>query len=417
MRILFSAFACLPERGSEPGVGWNWAIHMAKYNEVWVLTREGNKKCIEEYLKSNPINNLKFIYCSFPIISFLEKKTHWKVIVVYYRLWQMIAYLNARKNDKIYNFDIIHHITYNEFRNPGYLWRLKKPFVLGPLGGGQEIENQLLDYCEGKRNLIKEKVRFWLNLICMNSNYVKNAFKNSQYVFIADSSTYEYLNVKEDKYKLYLETGISKDKVHEKDYLSKTDEEIKILWVGSLIYRKGFGILIDAFNKLENKEKYKVIVIGDGPLKKLYTNRIQSYGLDEYFHFKGKLDYKDVLNYYQQSDFFIFTSLRDTSGNVVIEAMANGLPIVTINHNGVGDIVDENSGIKIDVLTKEQVISDFAKAIQRLGDNQLLRANLGRNACTRIIDNYTWEEKIEFMNKIYKDIELPNNTTEFARDL
>ena len=40
MKVLLSAFACAPYRGSEPGVGWNWAMALAKYNDVVVLTRE-----------------------------------------------------------------------------------------------------------------------------------------------------------------------------------------------------------------------------------------------------------------------------------------------------------------------------------------------------------------------------------------
>ena len=55
MRVLLSAFACAPNRGSEPGVGWNWALALAKNNDVTVLTREENRREIEAYKKENDI--------------------------------------------------------------------------------------------------------------------------------------------------------------------------------------------------------------------------------------------------------------------------------------------------------------------------------------------------------------------------
>ena len=62
IRVLMSAYACEPNKGSEPGVGWNWAIQMANWNEVYVITRSNNKDVIEAYLKRNPVEHLHFYY-------------------------------------------------------------------------------------------------------------------------------------------------------------------------------------------------------------------------------------------------------------------------------------------------------------------------------------------------------------------
>lgn len=53
MKILLSAYACEPNKGSEPGVGWGWATELAKHHQVWVLTRDNNQPVIEEYLRLN----------------------------------------------------------------------------------------------------------------------------------------------------------------------------------------------------------------------------------------------------------------------------------------------------------------------------------------------------------------------------
>ena len=186
MKVLMSAFACSPIRGSEPGVGWNWAREMSKYNEVWVLTRESNRIEIENNIKSE---NIKFIYISIPVIKFLEKYTGKKIIHLYYKLWQMYVAGYVKKINEQEKFDIVHHVTYNEFRNPGYLWKSGSAFILGPIGGAQEIEKELLDYCEGTRNKIIELVRHFINIGSKNSRNFKKAVNNSSKIIVANNDT------------------------------------------------------------------------------------------------------------------------------------------------------------------------------------------------------------------------------------
>lgn len=55
IRVLISAYACEPNKGSEPGVGWNWTLQMAKMDEVYVITRSNNRKVIETFLQKHPV--------------------------------------------------------------------------------------------------------------------------------------------------------------------------------------------------------------------------------------------------------------------------------------------------------------------------------------------------------------------------
>ena len=60
--VLLIAFACEPNKGSEPGVGWNWALYLSKYLNVTVVTRANNRNVIENELKSKFYPNLSFVY-------------------------------------------------------------------------------------------------------------------------------------------------------------------------------------------------------------------------------------------------------------------------------------------------------------------------------------------------------------------
>jgi len=397
MKVLMSAFACSPIRGSEPGVGWNWAREMAESNEVWVVTRGSNKSEIEENLNGE---NIKFIYISIPGIAWVERHTHRKIIHLYYSLWQRYILRQLRRLHKKECFDVVHHVTYNEFRNPGYLWKLGAPFILGPIGGSQEIESELMSYCEGLRNEKLEKIRSFLNHRSKKSNYLSQSIENAAKIIVANKDTARFLELPKNRYEILLETGVKEENCN---YIVRNEKnKIRILWVGNLIYRKGFRLLIDAFSKVKNKEKYEIVVIGEGILKSKYINLVQMAGISKYFSFKGNLSYNDTLIQYQDADIFLFTSLRDTSGNVVLEAMSNCLPIIALNHHGAADMLNEKCAVKIDINSKEQVINDLAQSIELLGDDYERRIEMGMNSFKRIQEEYLWENKGIRMQQIYK---------------
>ena len=58
-------------------------------------------------------------------------------IFLYYKRWQKEIFSLAKNIVNEHDIDIIHHITFNEFRTPGKLYKINKPFVWGPIGGGQ----------------------------------------------------------------------------------------------------------------------------------------------------------------------------------------------------------------------------------------------------------------------------------------
>ena len=136
LRILLSAYACEPGKGSEPGVGWNWVCQIAKFHEVWLFTRENNRKSIEAALVSNPLPTVHFVYADLPRWVRFWKKGR-RGIYVYYYLWQVAAYFTAKKLHQQVRFDVVHHITFVKYTMPSFMALLPVPFVWGPVGGGE----------------------------------------------------------------------------------------------------------------------------------------------------------------------------------------------------------------------------------------------------------------------------------------
>ena len=99
MKVLVSAYACEPGKGSEPEVGWQWVNQIARFHETWVITRANNREAIEKALTKSPINNLHFVYVDLPEWARFWKKGR-SGVHLYYYLWQFIAYRKARNISK-----------------------------------------------------------------------------------------------------------------------------------------------------------------------------------------------------------------------------------------------------------------------------------------------------------------------------
>lgn len=403
MRVLISAFACTPNWGSEPGVGWNWAASLSKKCKVTVITRPiyqdglDNKKIIEDFLSENEYD-IDFIYYMLPnCFSFLHNP---KFIHIYSYLWQIGLYFYVKRNIDLDSFDILHHVTHNEFRNPGLLWKLKKPFVLGPIGGGTLHPEGFDEIYSSK--LYKEKVRDYINRIFSRSVFIKHAIENSEYVFVADKSTMKILPKEyKEKYIKLLETGINVN-LRETSVIQKEENNpINLMWAGNLIPRKGLILLIKALKKVNIN--YTLMILGDGPEKESLQQYIDKNGIKN-VEFLGRLPYVEVQKEYCKADVFVFTSVRDTSGNVVLEAMYNRLPIVCLDHNGVSDIVTQECGIKINPGNYEQVINDLSHAIEYLDKNRSKMREMGEKAYDRILEVYDWEKKADVMYGYYQSI-------------
>src|SRR3954451_23843350 len=88
-RVLLSAYACEPGKGSEPGAGWLWALAAARSAEVWVLTRANNRTAIEAD-PAGTLPSLHFVYLDLPP-SVLRWKRDGQWVRMYYLLWQFLA--------------------------------------------------------------------------------------------------------------------------------------------------------------------------------------------------------------------------------------------------------------------------------------------------------------------------------------
>jgi len=258
-RILLSAYACEPGRGSEPGVGWHWAMEIARRgHEVWVLTRANNQPCIEAWLSDvQSIPNLNFLYYDLPAWLRRWKKKVRGGIYVYYVLWQWGAYRFAKASHKRKQFDVAHHITFVSVRFPSFLGNLGAPFIFGPLAGGERAPWRLrAGY--GWRGWILDGLRDLSNLLVRVAPLMRQTFRQAERIYATSEQTISLLPRKHRaKASVHLPIGFDAANIpSSSDHLrssSGNKGEFSLLYVGRLLFWKGMHLGLPAFARLLEK--------------------------------------------------------------------------------------------------------------------------------------------------------------------
>jgi UDP-glucose:(heptosyl)LPS alpha-1,3-glucosyltransferase len=146
-------------------------------------------------------------------------------------------------------------------------------------------------------------------------------------------------------------------------------EPIVVLFVGTNYGRKGLDTLLQAISRLKYKEKYRLLVVGKGNIPR-YQRLAQRLGLQEITIFCGFQE--KMPPFYGAADIFVLPSYYDPFGNVCLEAMACGLPVITTRETGVSELMAHGkSGF---VLEHPDNIRALANWLESLIDPELRRS-------------------------------------------
>ena len=403
MKILLSAYACEPNKGSEPEVGWKWATELSKLNnEVYVITRLNNKENIEKEMKKSNFENLNFIYFDFPN-WFLKifKGNHNRFSYFYFYIWQIAIYFVAKKITHRIKFNYIHHVTFVSYRFPSFLCFLNVPFIFGPIAGGEQIPNKLIKNFDFKSKL-KENLRYLNNKFVNYSPILNMVFKRSIKIIVTSNET-KLKIPKKYHHKTFVELAIApdvKNVVQDQFFLNKSTDISKLCFVGVFEHRKGINIILEILKKLKKNDiKFFFNFYGDGPLKKYIQEFILKENLMNNVKLHGVIAKKNITKEMKKNHIFLFPSLRDSGGFVLFEAMSVGLPSLILKLGGPANIIDNNCGIIIDTKNKDEknlideIYNNLTNLIQDVDKLKILSNN-----CYSRLKLFSWKSKIK---KIY----------------
>ncbi len=402
LKVLVSAYACEPGKGSEPAVGWNQAREIAKFHDVWVITRANNRRAIEKALSATPIKNLHWIYCEVPPwLGFWKKGM--RGLRLYYYLWQMNAFIAARKHHRNIRFDIVHHVTFVTYWQPTFLHFLSVPFVWGPVGGGESTPVNFLRSF-GLRGAIYEILRIFARTLGELDPFVRGAGRRSSAALATTEQTGNRLRqIGCNNVSVVSAIGLPREELAELGAIPyREDGPFRVLTVGRLLHWKGIAFALRAFARFHAAfPESEYWLVGDGSDRKYLERLARELGLGKAVSFFGELPRKEALAKYRDCNTLLFPSFHDSGGGVCLEAMAAGRPVICLDLGGPGLQVTSGTGIKVSAIDPQQVIADLASAMGRLATDRSLCRQLGANGRSRVECDFSWERKGENIAALY----------------
>ena len=380
-------------------------INIAKYHDVHaIIEEEVGMEDLLQYKEQHPeeLKNITFHFIRRKRFRLLRKiyppSYYWT-----YRHWQKKAYKLAKELDKKEKFDLVHQITLVGYREPGYLWKLGKPFIWGPLGGFCQTSWCLLRGL-GLYNKIYFGARNILNTLQKRFSYrVRKAAAAAHSILVSDPQAVE--DVKKIWHKnptVMREVGVNLHLLPEKNLsVHAKDTPLRICWSGNLIALKALDLLLHALALCH--QPIRLEVIGKGPKDKEWKQLSSKLGISDKVHFHGFVKHEEATLLMSKCHVFCITSIKEGgTPTVALEALQNGLPLIVLNHCGFASVVKESCGYKIPLNSRKQIIEDIAKHLDMLAVDEELRYNLAVGSLHHS-RNFTWESKMQILNKIYSD--------------
>jgi glycosyltransferase involved in cell wall biosynthesis len=418
LRVLLSAYACEPGQGSEPGIGWNWALGLARAgHEVWVLTRANNRGAIEQALAGGLDPGLRerlhFAYYDLPAWARWWKRGG-RGVRLYYLLWQWGAYRCAQQLCRLARFDLVHHLTFGVFRHPSFMGRLGLPFVFGPVGGGETAPHALRRTFP-LRGYLTDALRDLANWLVRVDPVMASVYRGAAVTLCKTAETLQRIPGRyRDKCRVHLEVGAPDAPPDAppdarpsapRECPSTPREPLRVLYVGRLVYWKGLHLGIMAFARLlERHPDAQLTVIGAGPDEAWLRAQAGRLGVERALTWMPWQARDEVLRAYPRHDVFLYPSLHDSSGNAVLEALAGGLPVVCLNLGGPGELVTDGCGIRVEAGESAQVVGGLANALGALADRPQLIEQMSRAAQQRARRQFSWRRQVERMEALYLEL-------------
>ena len=408
LKILLSAYSCEPGYSSERGVGWNWALQISKFHEVWVLTRLSNKEAIDEELTKKNFSDLHFAYFDLPKWLRFWKKGE-RGLYLYYALWQLGSLFVSYKLHKQNKFDLTHYVTFGSILLPTFIFLMPTKFILGPIGGGGKAPLKFLREFSFKGK-INELLRHLVQKIYLLNPLLYLETARADKILVRDKETYMMISrFFRKKTVKFLETGMPPELLNfKKTNRSGINQKkgIKIITVGRFIYSKINLITLKVIKRFKEKYElpFEVYIVGDGYEKKNLLRYCIENNISNNINFTGWIDNKKVLELLAESDIYLSTSFKEGGSWALFESIGMEVPIVSLKMGGPDIIICDGGGIKVKVDSPDQVVEDLSEGLLKLAKDSTYRRNLALVAKEHLLNNHTWEKIGQKINKLYEEV-------------
>lgn len=414
LRILVIAEACNPNWTSVPLVGYNMTRALAARADLklTIVTHVRNRAA----LSSDPLTRLAEVH--FLDTEWLAKPLHrlsrwlrggdglgWTIDTALawpsYIAFEHEVFRKFGTRLDRGEFDLIHRVTpLSPTIGSPLAGMTDVPMVIGPLNGGLPWPQQYPNLRAREKEWLAPFRAAYRSLPWHASTYrrLKGVIAGSRHTAHEVPRTYR-------GQRFYLpENGVDPERFPIADGWPERRGRFRFITVGRLVPYKGMDLILEALHGSPGLANAELVVLGDGPERGRLEVLTREFGLAERVRFLGWVDQRSLGGELRAAQAFVFPSLREFGGGVVLEALASGLPAIVVDYGGPGELVDPDCGILLPMLPRDKLVPLLQEAMERLSGNPDSCRQLGRRACEKVRDHYVWPAKAGKVVEVYRQV-------------
>jgi 1,2-diacylglycerol 3-alpha-glucosyltransferase len=173
-----------------------------------------------------------------------------------------------------------------------------------------------------------------------------------------------------------------------------------LLFVGRLAKEKNVSFLLRVLRELLNKNyDVQLMFVGDGPERSQWEEEARGLEIKDRVIFAGALPREQLVDYYQQADLFVFASVTETQGLVVLESLAAGTPVVAVAKMGVANVLKDGKGA---LLLQEPKLEEFVEKVEMLLSDSRLYDDMRSAGKAYVRQHWSIERTVQDLEKVYE---------------
>lgn len=355
--VLLSAYACFDNFGSEPGVGYTWLQMLLESGyKVTLATSEWSYM----NLKADSVTTLAMPNLSFIVIGTREQDKFFRknrlIYQIYLMYWQCRLFFTLRRRKMKWHF--IHHLTYGGVTIPSLIASFADKSIYGPVGGSENAPLKLAVNC-GVAATFKEVfkksyvflMRFEPLLWYTRKSYHQILLKNRDNLPFYASVGHKCLV----KSEIAANTSILNAQISVKQHTN-----YRVIFSARGLYWKGGALAIKIakyVHEVMDEANFVFEFYGSGPEYSRW--KLEAAGCD-YIHFFERLPQPEYFEKVMSADCMIFPSFHDSSGNVILEALCNRIPVVALDLGGPSSIISHSQYLVNPTMPFNKILESFA---------------------------------------------------------
>jgi glycosyltransferase involved in cell wall biosynthesis len=416
IRPLIIAEAANPTLTSAALVGWSCAKAIATETDAHIVTEWRNR---DDFLRAGmvegtdftAINNRRLQHLSWSLATKFSRKGSfsWSLYAVLsnlvYPFFERKLWHAFGPRLRAGEFDLVHRLLPLSPTTTSWIApRLKQigvPFVLGPLNGGVPWPQGFDDLRKQERDgagRLRALSRFspGLQLTRASANAILTASRTTlrempaslrqRCIFIPENA------VDLERFPLTPKAATN----------NNPSKPLRISFVGRLVALKGVDMLIAAAAPLIRSGSLHLDIIGDGPERERLQGMVQSENISAGVSLDGWIPHAQLGTRLRESDLFVFPSIREFGGGVVLEAMALGIPAVVLDHGGPPELVPPGTGYVLPMTTREDIVARLRQLLAELREDPAQLHAAGEHAQAHVQKYYSWEAKAAQIHEVYR---------------